>query len=90
MAGAAEEAPEVYDATDRFMEAADWVVMQLTGTGKRATACTAGYKAIVVQATRAILLQGLLYRRSTRGMENVVEEKLSTGHMAHRLQAGEV
>ncbi len=40
-----EEAPEVYAAMDRFMEAADWVVMWLTG---RATCsnCTAGYKAM--------------------------------------------
>ena len=39
------EAPEVYDAADRLIEAADWVIWQLTGVETRNT-CTAGYKAI--------------------------------------------
>lgn len=39
------EAPEVYDAADRIMEAADWVIMQLTGVETR-NSCTAGYKAL--------------------------------------------
>lgn len=39
-----EEAPEIYAATDRFMEAADWVIWQLCGNEAR-NACTAGYKA---------------------------------------------
>ena len=41
-----QEAPEVYDAADRLLEAADWVVWQLTGNETR-NACTAGYKAMV-------------------------------------------
>ncbi|HEY8621744.1 MAG TPA: ribulokinase [Dermatophilaceae bacterium] len=40
-----EEAPELYDAMDHFVEAADWIVWQLTGTYVR-NACTAGYKGI--------------------------------------------
>lgn len=40
-----EEAPEVYAAMDRWVEAADWIVWQLCGTYLR-NACTAGYKAI--------------------------------------------
>jgi L-ribulokinase len=39
------EAPELYEAADRLIEGADWVVWQLTGEEKR-NACTAGYKAI--------------------------------------------
>lgn len=39
------EAPEVYAAADRFIEAADWVVWQLTGVETR-NSCTAGYKAM--------------------------------------------
>jgi L-ribulokinase len=39
------EAPEIYAAADRLIEAADWVVWQLTGVETR-NACTAGYKAI--------------------------------------------
>ncbi|MBA3470842.1 MAG: ribulokinase [Herpetosiphonaceae bacterium] len=39
------EAPEVYAAADRLIEAADWVVWQLTGIESR-NECTAGYKAM--------------------------------------------
>ena len=37
-------APEVYDAADRFMEAGDWIIWQMTGEETR-SACCAGYKA---------------------------------------------
>ena len=40
-----DEAPEIYERGDRLIEAADWVVWQLTGVETR-NACTAGYKAI--------------------------------------------
>jgi L-ribulokinase len=40
-----EEDPEVYEACVRWIEAADWIVWQLTGTESRNT-CTAGYKGI--------------------------------------------
>jgi len=40
-----DEAPELYAAADRMIEAADWVVWQLTGVETR-NSCTAGYKAI--------------------------------------------
>ncbi|MFU8888232.1 MAG: ribulokinase [Trueperaceae bacterium] len=40
-----EEAPDVYRAADRLIEAADWIVWQLTGVETRNT-CTAGYKAM--------------------------------------------
>jgi L-ribulokinase len=38
-----EEDPEIYAEMDKFVEAADWIVWQLTGTYVR-NACTAGYK----------------------------------------------
>lgn len=38
------EAPQVYDAADRFVEAADWVIYKLTGEWTRSS-CAAGYKA---------------------------------------------
>ena len=41
-----EEAPEVYAAMDRWVEAADWIIWQLCGTYVR-NACTAGYKGIL-------------------------------------------
>jgi L-ribulokinase len=40
-----DEAPHVYERADRLIEAADWVVWQLTGSETRNN-CTAGYKAI--------------------------------------------
>jgi L-ribulokinase len=39
------EAPAIYNRTDLFLEAADWVVGKLTGNLVR-NSCTAGYKAI--------------------------------------------
>jgi len=40
-----EEDPEIYQRADRWIEAADWIIWQLTGTETR-NACTAGYKGI--------------------------------------------
>lgn len=40
-----EEDPELYTAMDHWVEAADWIVWQLSGTYLR-NACTAGYKGI--------------------------------------------
>jgi L-ribulokinase len=40
-----EEDPEVYARTQRWIEAADWIVWELTGVESR-NACTAGYKGI--------------------------------------------
>src|SRR5690606_32555717 len=44
-----DEAPEIYERMDYFIEAADWVIWQLTGNQRR-SACLAGYKAIWSQA----------------------------------------
>ncbi|WP_240371278.1 ribulokinase [Anoxybacteroides rupiense] len=37
------ESPEVYEAADKFIEAGDWIVMQLVGSERRSS-CMAGYK----------------------------------------------
>lgn len=37
------EAPEIYETADKFVEATDWVIGQLTGNTVR-NSCTAGYK----------------------------------------------
>ena len=42
------EDPEIYDAAERFIEGADWIVWQLTGEEKRNT-CTAGYKGMWIR-----------------------------------------
>jgi len=39
------EAPEIYRAADRLIEATDWTIWQMTGQETR-NSCTAGYKAI--------------------------------------------
>jgi L-ribulokinase len=41
-----EEDPEIYDLMDHWIEAADWIVWQLSGAYLR-NACTAGYKGIL-------------------------------------------
>ncbi len=40
-----DEAPQIYEAADRLIEGADWIVLQLTGKERR-NSCTAGYKAL--------------------------------------------
>lgn len=40
-----DEAPEIYDAADKIIEAGDWVVWQLTGQERR-NSCAAGYKGL--------------------------------------------
>jgi len=80
-----DEAPEIYDATDKFMEGADWIVWQLTGQERRNT-CTAGYKAMWVKG------QGFPSREFFRAlhprMENVIEEKVGNAYYALGEKAG--
>ena len=67
-----DEAPDVYEAADKFIEATDWVIMQLTGKETR-NSCTAGYKAIWHKKDgfpRKEFLKALDER-----LENVYEEK---------------
>jgi L-ribulokinase len=45
-----EDDPETYRATERWIEAADWIIWQLTGHETR-NACTAGYKGIFQNGT---------------------------------------
>ena len=72
-----DEAPEIYDATDKFIEGADWIVWQLSGEEKRNT-CTAGYKAMWVKG-RGFPSRDF-FRALNPRLENVVEEKLATTH----------
>lgn len=50
IAQVADEAPEVFSAAQRFVEAGDWIVGRLTGRETR-SACQAGYKAMWEAAT---------------------------------------
>lgn len=69
-----DEAPEVYAAADRLIEAADWVVWQLTGRETR-NSCTAGYKAM--WSKREGFPSKEYFKALDPRLENVVEEKLS-------------
>ncbi|MHB9132367.1 MAG: ribulokinase [Armatimonadota bacterium] len=69
------EAPEVYETADRMLEAADWVIWQLTGNECR-NSCTAGYKA-VWSKSEGYPNKAFLKALDPR-LENLVEEKLST------------
>ena len=68
------EAPEIYNAADRLIEAADWVVWQLTGNETRNN-CTAGYKAIW-SAEEGFPKRAFFAALDPR-FENVVDEKMS-------------
>ena len=70
-----EEAPEVYQAMDRWIEAADWIVWQLTGQESR-NSCTAGYKELWNK--RAGYPAPDFFKALDPRMEHVVEEKLGT------------
>ena len=67
-----EEAPEIYNAADRFIEATDWVTWQLCGRETR-NACTAGYKAIFQEDYPSKTYLSAL----NPAFANVVDEKMS-------------
>ncbi len=69
-----DEAPEVYAAADRLLEATDWVVWQLTGVETR-NSCTAGYKAI--WSKREGFPVNEYFRALDPRLEHVVDEKMS-------------
>jgi len=68
-----DEAPEVYAATDRLLEAADWVVWQLTGVETR-NSCTAGYKAMWSKTEG--FPPPAFFKALDPRLENVVDEKM--------------
>jgi L-ribulokinase len=80
-----DEAPAIYEAADRFIEGADWIVWQLTGQEKRNT-CTAGYKAMWVKG--AGFPSREFYRALHPRLENVIEEKVGTTFHALGEKAG--
>ena len=68
-----EEAPQVYQAADRLIEAADWVIWQLCGAETR-NACTAGYKALAQD-------EGFpardYFAALNEGLADIVDQKMS-------------
>jgi len=68
------EAPEIYEAADRLIEGADWIVFQLTGKERR-NSCTAGYKALW-DSEKGFPPPGF-FRALDPRFENIIEEKMS-------------
>ncbi|MGZ4336382.1 MAG: ribulokinase [Gaiellaceae bacterium] len=68
------EDPGVYDRADRLIEAADWLVWQLTGTETRNNT-TAGYKAIWSRADGFPVAE--YFASLDPAFTNVVDEKMS-------------
>ena len=81
------EAPEIYDAAHRFIEAADWVIFQLTGELKR-NSCTAGYKAM--WSKREGYPSKEFFKALDPRLENVIEEKFEGAINPLGLKAGEL
>ena len=69
-----DEAPEIYAAADRLLEAADWVVWQLTGVETR-NSCTAGYKAM--WSKREGFPANAYFAALDPRLGNVIDEKMS-------------
>jgi len=69
------DSPELYEAADRFIEATDWIVWQLTGEEKR-NSSTAGYKAMWVKGVGFPSRD--FFRAVHPRLENVIQEKVGT------------
>ncbi|MBU2702742.1 L-ribulokinase [Sporomusaceae bacterium BoRhaA] len=69
-----DEAPEIYEAMDYFVEAADWIIWQLTGVQTR-NSCTAGYKAMWHKKDGYPPKE--FFKALDPRLENVIADKLS-------------
>jgi L-ribulokinase len=68
------ESPEIYDAADSLLEAADWVIWQLTGVETR-NSCTAGYKGL--WSKREGFPDKAYFAALHPKLENVIDEKMT-------------
>lgn len=82
-----DEAPEIYEKMDKFIEAADWVIWQLCGEEKR-NSCTAGYKALWHKQKG--YPDKAFYRALDPRLENLVDSKLSRDIYSLGDKAGEI
>ncbi|MGG0716252.1 ribulokinase [Robertmurraya massiliosenegalensis] len=79
--------PELYRDIDQFMEATDWVTMQLTGVAVR-NSCTAGYKAMWHKQEG--FPDNEFFKALDPSLEHVVEEKLRSPIQPIGSKAGEL
>ncbi len=82
-----DEAPRVYRAADRIIEAADWVVWQLTGVESR-NSCTAGYKALWSKSDG--FPEPAYFGSLDPSFASVVDDKMSRGIRSIGERAGEL
>lgn len=82
-----DEAPEIYQAADRLLEAADWVVWQLTGVESR-NSCTAGYKAMWSKGEG--FPDNAYFAALDPRLEQVIDEKMSREIAPIGARAGEL
>ena len=81
------EAPEIYQAAERFIEAADWIIWQLTGVETRSNTA-AGYKAL--WSKREGFPSPVFFKALDPRLEHIVEEKLSTAIQPIGARAGQL
>ena len=82
-----DEAPHIYAAADRLIEAADWVIWQLTGAETR-NSCTAGYKAI--WSKQDGFPSASYFGALDPGFASVVDDKMSRDVLSIGERAGEL
>ena len=79
------EAPEIYEAADRLIEGADWIIWQLTGVETR-NSCTAGYKGIWEKRS-GFPSPGFFAALHPR-MRDIIDEKMSRNILPLGARAG--
>lgn len=82
-----DEAPEIFDAANRLIEGADWVVWQLTGVETR-NSCTAGYKAM--WSKREGFPRDAYFDALDPRLEHVIDQKMSRQITPIGQRAGEL
>lgn len=82
-----DESPEIYDAADTFIEAADWIEWQMCGHEVR-NSCCAGYKETWNKKTGFPSKD--FFKALDPRLENLVKEKLSENIGASGSKAGEL
>ena len=82
-----DEAPEIYEDADRFIEAADWITWQMCGKEIR-NSCCAGYKGMWNKAHGYPSKE--FFKALDSRLENVIEDKFSEDILPLGTKAGEV
>lgn len=82
-----DEAPEIYEKADKFIEAGDWLTMQLIGKDTR-NACAAGYKSLWHK--RDGYPSKDFFKSLDSRLENIVTDKLSGNILPIGGKSGEV